>query len=100
MRWKKITNYGLESIKDNPLKLKYKLAIYFWIVLHILIYFMIIAFSNEDGQLGFLEGLVCYFNFATNRCRKDNEWTLIRILYFFPMIYVLVCAVQIHHGSR
>lgn len=49
LRWKKITNYGKISIEDNPLKLKYKLAIYFWVVLHLLIYFMIIAFSNEDG---------------------------------------------------
>lgn len=47
-----------------------------------------------------MEGLVCYFNFATNRCRKDSEWAMIRILYFFPMAYVLICAVQIHHGSR
>ena len=100
MRWLRKSKNVEKSIDQNPLKRKYLLIIVFWIVLHVLIFSMILNHSNEDSQLGTLEGFVCFFNPKTNRCRKDSEWVLIRILYFFPMFYVFISSMQIHLGSK
>lgn len=100
IRWRRNSNKSDDSITHNPHRRKYYLALVFWVVLHFMIFFMVIDHSNEDSQLPTFEGLVCFFNPRTNRCRNDKEWVLIRILYFFPMFYVFICAMQIHLGSR
>jgi hypothetical protein len=100
IRWRRNCNKIEDSINQNPHKRKYYLSLVFWVILHIMIFFMVIDHSNEDSQLPTFQGLVCFFNPRTNRCRNDQEWFLIRILYFFPMIFVFISSMQISLGSR
>lgn len=95
----KNVNEKPDYIDDNPMRRKFILAAVFFFIFNFIVYVLIVLEANEDSNVKGFEALACFFNVLTNQCRSENEWIMVRIIYFSGMIYVFLAVLQVHFGK-
>ena len=100
IRWRNMVTKQEETMAKNPQRRQFYASLVFFVVIHVYVLFSFISFANMDSNLPYFQGLSCFYNPKTTRCRDELKWIIIRIMYAFPVFYVYISVLQIHFGKE